>query len=86
MSITETKAFVMQVPASLAQTVEQMAAGRGHPMSVVFEQALREWVGHRGGNERLLSESLAEVEAGRVAARAEMEAWTATLDADTAPA
>lgn len=76
---TETRELTAQVPALLAERVEQLAAQLERSPAWIVKQALAAWVEQQEERNRLTREALADVDAGAVIDHQAVQAWAESL-------
>lgn len=79
MAQAATKVLTAHVPLSLADKVEQVAERMERSRAWIMKQALSAWLEQEEARERLTQEALADVDAGRVIAYQEVQAWADSL-------
>ena len=79
----QTKALTAQVPLSLAEKVDQMAARLERSRGWIIKQALSAWIDQEEERSRLTHEALSDVDAGRVIDHQAVQSWADSLDTDT---
>jgi predicted transcriptional regulator len=78
----ETRTLTAQIPAELAEKVEELATALHRPEGSIVAEALSVWVQLEEVRHQLTLEGLADVDAGRVIDDAEIEAWIKGLETD----
>lgn len=78
-----TKVLTAHVPMPLAEKIDQLATRLERSRSWIVKQALTAWVDQQEERRNLTLEALADVDAGRVVDHQAVQAWAASLSADT---
>lgn len=79
---TDTKTLTAQVPAALADRVDDMARQRDRTRQSVMQEALAAWVTQEAQRDQLTREALADVDAGDVLDHAAVLRWAQGLRAN----
>lgn len=77
----QTRVFTAHVPLPLAKMVDRAAARLDRSRGWILQKALSEWLLIEEQRRRFTLEALADVDAGRVLDRQDIEAWADTLGA-----
>jgi predicted transcriptional regulator len=77
------KLFTTDVPLSLAEKVDQMAARLERSRGWIVKQALTAWIEREEEYSRLTREGLDDVDAGRIIGDQAVRAWADSLEAET---
>jgi predicted transcriptional regulator len=83
MPAIDTRVMTAHVPVPLADQVDQLAAKLDRSRGWVVKQALAAYVEREELRTRLTLEGLADVDAGRGVAHAQVKAWAASLNTDS---
>lgn len=83
--MTTNKVLKATIPLPLSEKVDQMAQRLDRSRGWIVKQALSDWIAQQETLDALTLEGLAEVDAGRLVAQADMEAWAASLGSDAPP-
>jgi predicted transcriptional regulator len=78
----ETRTVSAEVPAQLADKIDEVAWQMNRPASWVLEQALAEWFSDDWRHRQTL-EGLADVDAGRLVDQERVKAWAESLGTNT---
>ena len=78
-----TKVLTAHVPLPLAEKVDQLAARLDRSRGWIVKQALAAWIDQEEERRRLTLEALADVDVGRVIDHQAVQAWAASLDAES---
>jgi predicted transcriptional regulator len=73
------KVLTANVPISLAEKVDQLAARLERSSGWIVKQALAAWIDQEEERSRLTREALADVDAGRVIDHQAVQAWADSL-------
>ncbi len=76
----KTRALTADLPAELADKVDQLAARIDRPRAWIVKQALAAWVNKEDERYRLTLEALADVDANDVVDHEAIRAWADSLD------
>ncbi len=80
----DTRVLTAHVPLPLAEKIDAMALRLERSRGWIVKQALTAWVDQEEERRRLTLEAMADVDAGQVIDQQAIEAWAASLGADTA--
>jgi predicted transcriptional regulator len=78
----QTKALTADIPAPLADKLDELAKRLERPQQWIVEQALAAWVELQEERHRLTLEALADVEEGRLLDHEAVQAWVDSLDTE----
>ncbi|MFT4255042.1 MAG: ribbon-helix-helix domain-containing protein [Caulobacter sp.] len=78
-----TKLLTVEVPAPLADHIDQLAVRMERSQDWVVRQALAAWADREERFRAMTLEGLGEVDAGRLVEQSAMDEWAETLDSDT---
>ncbi len=78
----ETTALTAEIPASLAEKLDDLGKRLERPRQWIVEQALSAWVELEEERHRLTLEGLADVEEGRILDHEAVRAWVDSLDTE----
>ena len=82
MAQTDTRVVTANVPISLAEKVDRMAARLERSRGWIIKQALSAWIEQEEERTRLTREALADVDAGHVIDHQAVQAWADSLGGD----
>jgi predicted transcriptional regulator len=78
----DTTVLTTQLPTSLADQVDQLAARIDRSRDWIVQQALGAWIDREERQRSMTLEGMADVDAGRFIDQSSMEAWADSLDTD----
>ncbi len=80
-----TKVLRAAIPLPLCEKVDQMAQRLERSRGWILKQALSAWIAQQEALDALTLEGLADVDAGRLVAQVDMEAWAEALGDSDVP-
>lgn len=82
MANSESRMLTAEVPAALAEKVDELSAKMERSRDWIVNQALITWVNIEDERDRLTREALADVDAGHVIDHQSVQAWADSLASD----
>ncbi len=83
MAQSDMRVLTADIPAALADKLQTMAADREQSLDTIVRQALAAWIDEEELRYRLTLKAIAQVDAGRVVADRDVQAWLESLGTDS---
>lgn len=78
----ETRTITAEIPAGLADQIDQISKSNDQPRSWAINQALSHWVDVQSYHDRMTLEGIEDIKAGRFVSDERVAEWIDSLDTD----